>query len=257
MIQNTFKILKGIGEKKEQKFWQNGISNWDEFIECEKIPRMSDKTKTTHDLDLKKAKNHLDKGDSRYFAKTLKSQDHWRLYHDFEKICYLDIETTGFSFDKSDITVIGVYDGKDVKTFINGINLEEKTLKEELLKYDILVTFYGSGFDTPFIKRKFPTIEFDIPHIDLCFAGRRIGLKGGLKNIERVLGINRDEDVVGIDGYEAVRLWKRWKKKEDKEALNTLVKYNKEDIENLKPLAQIIFKKLKKATFNNGHSFEY
>ncbi|MFQ5974977.1 MAG: ribonuclease H-like domain-containing protein [Candidatus Hydrothermarchaeales archaeon] len=251
MIKNTFIILDGVGDKKESLIWQQDIKTWDEFIQKEKVPRISEKTKTIHDAELQVAKENLNERNSRYFSRRLKTRDHWRLFEDFEKICYLDIETTGFDADRSDLTVVGLYDGENVKTYIKGFNLEEKALKDELSKYHLIVTFFGSAFDVPFIKRKFPTIDFDMPHFDLCFAGRRIGLSGGLKHIEKVVGIKRDEEVVGIDGYEAVRLWKRWIKNNDTEALRTLTKYNQEDILNLKPLADMIYKRLKEATFKN------
>jgi len=248
MLQNTFTLLDGVGGKTEQLLWQNSVKTWDNFIESQTVPRISDKKKSQHDKTLKTAKENLEERNSRYFTKKLKAGDHWRLYEDFEKICYLDIETTGFDAKRSDLTIIGIYDGSEVKTYINGFNLKEEALKDELKNYQVLVTFFGSAFDVPFIRRKFPKIDFDMPHFDLCFAGRKIGLSGGLKHIEKVVGIKRDEEVEGIDGYEAVRLWKKWKKQNDEEALRTLTKYNEEDVLNLEPLAEIIYKRLKEAT---------
>jgi len=60
----------------------------------------------------------------------------------------------------------------------------------------------------------------------------RKSLYGGLKIVERKLGIQRK--LVGIDGYEAVKLWWRYVDSFDLDALNTLLQYNMEDVINLK-----------------------
>jgi len=149
------------------------------------------------------------------------------------KVCFLDIETTGLSFENDEITIVGIYDGYYYKQFINGINLEE--FKKELPKYDVIVTFNGKHFDIPFIEKKLD-IKIEHEHYDLRFLLKELGLTGGLKKIERQLGILRDDDVKDVDGKEAVRLWYRYKRLRDIDALKLLLKYNKEDIVNLKYL---------------------
>ena len=75
-----------------------------------------------------------------------------------------------------------------------------------------------------------------------------IGYSGGLKSIERQAGIQRDDDLKEVDGYEAVRLWYKYKRG-DSEALRTLLRYNQADIENLKILMDLTFDKLKNKEF--------
>jgi len=71
---------------------------------------------------------------------------------------------------------------------------------------------------------------------------RRIGLSGGLKKIEKELSVDRElED---IDGREAIRLWKRYEKDGDEEALRKLVRYNQYDAENLQDVMDITREKL-------------
>ena len=147
----------------------------------------------------------------------------------------MDIETTGLSPASSCITVVGIYDGKDAKTFVRGIDLDD--IVEEFEKYDFLVTFNGARFDLPFIKREFPQITFNQLHADLMYPLRRISLTGGLKKIEVELGISRNEDVVGISGFDAVRLWKQYERG-DQDALELLLEYNREDIVNLKTIIE-------------------
>ena len=59
-----------------------------------------------------------------------------------------------------------------------------------------------------------------------------------MKSVERQLGIERR--LVGIDGYEAVKLWWRYVDSFDLDALNTLLEYNKEDVVNLKSLKDLL-----------------
>ena len=56
-------------------------------------------------------------------------------------------------------------------------------------------------------------------------------LYGGLKEVERKLGIKRK--LTGIDGKIAVVLWHNYKFYRDKSSLTTLLEYNKEDVSNL------------------------
>jgi uncharacterized protein YprB with RNaseH-like and TPR domain len=60
-------------------------------------------------------------------------------------------------------------------------------------------------------------------------------LYGGLKRVEQILGIHRDTE--GVDGLQAMRLWERHNRNGDAEALQTLLRYNREDIENLESVA--------------------
>ncbi len=59
-------------------------------------------------------------------------------------------------------------------------------------------------------------------------------LYGGLKAVERCLGIERN--LKEINGYEAVRLWWRYINDYDRLALEKLLAYNNEDVINLKIL---------------------
>ena len=60
--------------------------------------------------------------------------------------------------------------------------------------------------------------------------------------------INRDDDLQDIDGFEAVRLWRKYQRG-DEQALKLLMKYNQADIENLKTLMDFAFDKLKNKHF--------
>jgi uncharacterized protein YprB with RNaseH-like and TPR domain len=249
MIKNTFVLLDGIGYKTEEKLWNQNILCWDDFLSEKGIGGISSRQKKHHDKELEAALTHLTCNNPKYFSQRLKSRDHWRLYPEFRgKTCFLDIETTGLS-SYSDITLVGIFNGDRVKSFVRDINLTEETLRRELSKYSMIITFYGSAFDLPFIIKKFPSISFDIPHVDLCFASRRIGFRGGLKAIEKQLGIARNNGISEVDGFEAVRLWRKWKTNGDKDALERLIEYNKADVVNLRVLADLVYQRLRDNTF--------
>jgi len=95
--------------------------------------------------------------------------------------------------------------------------------------------------------RSFGDVKIDIPHFDLCFAAKRLGFKGGLKKLELELGIERDESVQGLDGYDAVKLWDH-ANRGSQGALETLVRYNREDTVNLMHIASIFYERLRRST---------
>lgn len=250
MIQNSFIFLDRVGYKTEQRLWEQSILEWKDFLETRKVEGISSRYKRLHDKELEFAEFNLRNRIPHYFSHKLKTRDHWRLYDEFkDRACYLDIETTGLSPYHNEITAVGIFDGEEVKSFVKGINLQEGVVKEELSKYSMVVTYYGSAFDFPFISHQFPSVRFSMPHFDLCFAGRRVGLKGGLKCIEQELGIERNEEIKDVDGLEAVRLWHRWERFNNEASLEKLIKYNQSDVINLKDLAEIIYGRLKEKTF--------
>jgi len=245
MIENTFLFLPKIGYGTEKRLWLDGIKHWDDFLQNRTIPRISSERKGFYDAEIARAQSSMGRKDISYFNTTLPRREHWRLYEAFkDDALFLDIETTGLSFN-CDITAITFHDSRKTDTLILGKNLSRSQILERMKRASLLVTFYGTAFDLPFIENKFG-IRFTQPHIDLCFLARRVGLRGGLKAIERVMGIRRETE--GIDGFEAVRLWRRYVHG-DCEALQTLIKYNREDTQNLCPIASKLFSEMKKKIF--------
>jgi len=128
---------------------------------------------------------------------------------------------------------------------VKGQNLSTESICQTLGDCKLIVSYYGTQFDVPFLRVKFPGVPWDNwPHFDLCFGGRRVGLTGGLKNVERTVGIRRDDEIADVDGYEAVRLWRAYQRWNDKDALRTLIDYNEADTRNLATLARIIHAQL-------------
>ncbi len=245
MIENSFIFLERVGKTLEKKFWGLGINNWKDFLEAESVPGISNNRKRYYDRQIESARHALNTHDSAHFTKILPKSEAWRLFDYFkDQTVYLDIETSGYY---GDVTVIGLFDGFRTMTMIKGINLDPQQLKKHLKKYKLLVSFNGLAFDAVVLERFYPGIMPKIPHFDLCFACRRLGLTGGLKVVERTLGIRRQDPVSDMRGQDAIYLWQAYKSTRNKKYLDKLVMYNEEDIINLLPIANHVVKELKKS----------
>lgn len=232
MLEKTFCHIKGISTAFEKMLWDQGITHWDHFLEkADFLEGLSKLKKDKIKEELLISKQALADNNLTYFKTTLPSKEHWRLASK-GRIAFVDIETTGLSKWSNEITLLGIYDGDEPQIFINGQNLLEA--KDRLKEFDIIVTFNGKQFDLPFIEEHF-SHSYDFIHLDLRYMLKELGYQGGLKLIEKQIGIKRNDEIGDIDGFEAVNLWHRYKRGNQK-ALDTLVEYNKQDIVSLKTL---------------------
>jgi uncharacterized protein YprB with RNaseH-like and TPR domain/predicted nuclease with RNAse H fold/dephospho-CoA kinase len=238
MLLCTFQHLKGISKKKEQDLWREGIIYWEDFESIKnKLPLLKDISRP-HDSLFNLSRIALAEENTEFFAKMLPSQEHYRIALTFpQKTLFLDIETTGLSRYYDTITIVGWSLGKNYEVFIKGD--DDKILREAISQAKIIVTFNGSIFDLPFLRQEFKHLHIPICHIDLRFLAKRVGLSGGQKTIEKVLGIERPENISDIRGYVAPILWYRYRWGEES-ALMQLISYNHADIEGMK----IIFDKV-------------
>ena len=244
MIRSTFALLEGIGAATEQRFWEQGITSWGDFLSASRISGISPRRKGYYDRKLIEARRNLYSLNASYFCKVLPRSEHWRLYQFFrDEAVFIDIEVSGVR-DGSDATVIGMFDGLDTRIMVKGINLDFRALAQELRKYKLLVTFNGSVFDMPFIRKHYPLPE--LPHFDLRFACSRLGLGGGLKEIENRLGILRKNELVAkLAGGDPYTLWRMFRATGDDYYLNLLLEYNEEDCINLRTIADIAYDRMK------------
>ncbi|NLK25128.1 MAG: exonuclease [Euryarchaeota archaeon] len=226
--------------------WKNGIADWTEFLETPNIDGIGHARKAKLDTQLETAERFFDLGQTEYFSQLLPSVEHWRMYERFKDDCaYLDIETDG-QYAYANVTMVGIHRNGTNITLVRDQNLNTSTLSEALEGVKILVTFNGSSFDLPILHYHFPLAVPRVPHYDLRHACRRVGLTGGLKKIEREIGICRAREVEYVTGEEAVYLWRLWKRDGRKNALKLLKQYNQEDTENLVPIAEQVYEGLKR-----------
>ena len=237
MLQHTFIHLPGVGAHRERALWKQGILDWDRFLEAAGSGLLRQRIYESAVPLVRQSLDAAAAGDLGFFRGHLPSREMWRLYPDFsDRALFLDIETTGLDSEHHQVTMIGASGGGKLALFIRGINLQQ--FPAYVAQFPLLVTFNGSQFDVPFLRAHFPEARLDQAHIDLRFVLHSLGYRGGLKTIERDLGITRDAAIQGMDGFEAVGLWHRYRRG-DRAALLKLALYNLTDVVNLAELVQI------------------
>lgn len=164
-----------------------------------------------------------------------------------KKVGYLDIESGGLNanFDymlsyviktrNKDEYYFDVINRNDIISY----NFDKRILKhliEDLLKYDIIVTYYGTRFDIPFIRSralchnlKFPVFGY-VQHKDVYYMVRnKLKLhKSSLDSACAFLGIKGKDHIKG-------NLWMK-AKIGNKKALGYVLNHNKKDVEILEKL---------------------
>lgn len=245
MLTRTFCHIPGIGHETERALWEQGCIDWKNLLDRIDDVSIGTASKQIAQKTLEMSIEALESRNHQFFRKALTGYEAWRAWPEFRDSCvYLDIETDGGQSGKA-VTTVGLYDGKDFKCLIRNQDLE--SFRDEISHYSMIVTFFGSGFDLPMLERRFPGIVFDQIHIDLCPTLKRLGYRGGLKKIEKQVGISRGDDIDGLGGQDAIRLWRLHEWGSDT-ALDQLIAYNREDVVNLEVLAQLAYDKLSALT---------
>ena len=243
-IENSFIPVRGVGEATERRLWERGITHWDEFDGRVVGPTVADRIESF----IADAWPYLDDGELDYFAETLPASSRWRLYENArEEACFLDIETTGLDASCHDVTTVSLHRGGETTTLVRGRELTRDRLVEALEGASLLVTFNGRRFDVPFLETCYD-LDVSLAHVDLLYPCRTLDLTGGLKRIERDVGIARDRP--DLSGRDAVRLWHAYERGDD-DALETLVEYNRADTRNLETLMELVADRLHERVFES------
>lgn len=236
LLARTFLHLPGIGPRLERHLWRNGVQDWktlrdeaSQFLKGEKL------TQILPALDA--SLEALAAGDLRYFATTLPSNEVWRLLDGrLHATAYFDIEASGGGFppDAESTAICFYFRG----TVFQEFTYEKKRALLESIHDEaaVICSYNGNGYDLPFLRQEFGGILSLIPHVDLCPWLRRLGLKGGLKAVQRALTHLHQRTGGDLDGWDAVRLW-RFHERGVSGALETLLTYNAEDTIILEQLA--------------------
>lgn len=249
MLTRTFCHVPGLGAHTERELWRQGCTSWAKFLAAPADFSVGGCDRAMVADEIQKSVEALEAGHHQFFQKALGTREAWRAWPEFRRRClYLDIETDG-GMSGDSITCVGLYDGKAFRCLVAG---EDLALFPDLVSYyGLIVTFFGTGFDLPMLRRAFHNFHQDQIHLDLCPTLKRVGYRGGLKKIEKQLGIERPGATDGLDGRDAIRLWRMYQHG-DRSALDTLIAYNQEDVVNMERLAEIAYDKLARSTLREA-----
>ena len=234
MLTQTFLHLAGIGKSSEAKLQASGLRCWEDALAAEQIP-LKGTSRAIFLAGLQESKRRLAAGDALWFSERLPSSEQWRLYPHFHaEAAYVDIETTGLSWPSGQITCIALYDRQQIKMYVQGHNLED--FASDIENYKLLITWNGRAFDAPWLRRSFG-LKLKMAHLDLLPVFRALGIRGGLKKVEKELGLDR-QALDGVNGYMAILLWNEYCQTGQASALETLLAYNAEDVLSLDTLCR-------------------
>ena len=161
---------------------------------------------------------------------------------------YVDIETTGLSPANDEITIVGLLCGDTFEQFTKNVNLKAYYIDEYIMMHEPteVVGYNSNRFDIPFMESFGIETLSNLKQVDLMIQCHNLNLKGGLKKVESILGIERQHEPLNF--FQQKALWKKWINTNDWSALDRLLAYNKEDVMNL-PLVE---EKLKLRTDKKG-----
>src|SRR5438132_13672808 len=155
MLTNTFCHIPGVGEKTEQRLWSQGVHSWGDALVAPRVPALW----RPH---LEESLRQFSARNPDFFAAELPSNQAWRLYRDFADRCaFVDIETTGMG-PSANVTAVGLYDGKTVRSYVWGHNLDQ--FAQDIASFQLLVTYNGKSFDVPILRDRLG-VRLPRPHM--------------------------------------------------------------------------------------------
>jgi uncharacterized protein YprB with RNaseH-like and TPR domain len=254
MLTASFIFAKGLTDELERTLWNRGLLSWDLVRQYpEEAATVLGQSRAAKLVEqLVEAQEALARQDHAWFKAHWPERETWRLWKGYAaeaQIAFVDIETTGLTPGYDQITVIGLADAKQSQAFVAGRpqpgDEPLEKFREAIKAYRLLVTYNGIGFDVPFIEKSFrdANFKFDQPHLDVMLPARVAGLQGGLKDMEKQLGIVRSADIKDVRGAEAIQLWGQWKNLGDLAAYKKLTTYCKADCVNLREFTEAIYAK--------------
>ena len=184
------------------------------------------------------------------FIRPISNQIHTPDGLDFQpdEILYFDIETTGFSADKSILYLIGCIYYENGEYYSKQLFVDEPAFEMEVLatfmdfisKFKALVHYNGNGFDIPYLKQK--CTQYNITHnLDAIYSFDIYKILCGYKNLfktldmkqktmEKFIKLNREDK---YNGGELIKIYQDYCHKPTDEKLRLLLLHNHNDLTGL------------------------
>ena len=138
MLRTSFLHIPGVGVRTEQRLWSAGCLDWASCRENPELIRPGIRRTIMPWLD--NSARALERQDACFFAELLPANQLWRMYPEFRHKClFFDIETTGLGSPDDYVTTIATFDGRRVRTFVHGKNLDE--FPDYLATFPLIVTY--------------------------------------------------------------------------------------------------------------------
>jgi len=244
-IENSFIPVEGVGETTERRIWREGVTTWESFDPAVDVAGVGSTTADRIESFIAEALTHLDDGDSAYFDRTfpggalaalreLPRGDLLFRHRDDRP------RRTPRSGDDGELPP-GRGDDHARRRRGSHRGAAPRAVRRRQPARDVQRA-PGSMFPSS----RPPSTSRSTRPLDLMYPCKRIGLSGGLKPIEKEIGIERDRP--DLSGRDAVRLWREYERGDD-DALDTLVSYNREDTKNLRTLADTVTETLHEDVF--------
>jgi len=236
LIETSFLQFTGIGKKTFSKLLDAGYTDWNSIVENPYNLPFGSSMSTRLLVEIREYQAQLQNRNIAFFTERLVAEDKWKILLDYyDRISYFDIETNGDIYGNN-ITVIVCLHKGTIYRYVNSENIE--SFLDILEDVELLVSFNGISFDIPMVQNFFHIRLIPCPHIDLRWVCYHKNLRGGLKSIEKQMGIQRPKHLDGVDGMDAIVLWHNWIEKNDHASKKLLLEYCEMDVVSLQLLTQ-------------------
>ena len=233
LLDQSLCLLDGVSPEAEIRLRRGGILTCRQLAkEAERYFSASHAERVRESFTQFETASRL--GFASWFVAHLPAGHRVRALRDFANdVVFYDIETDGTGRN-AHITCITTCRAKTVRSFVRDRNLGD--FLEEWASAKVLVGFNSKRFDTPLVSREFGLADLP-PQIDLMDEAAHYGLRGGLKAIEKRIGILR-ADIPCSNGEDAIEYWRRFHDDGDEKSLVSLLAYNRDDVLSLRHLAR-------------------
>jgi hypothetical protein len=251
VLERSFVMLPGIGLRTERNLWKQGISDWAAFGNAREIRGISKKRLEVLRACADRIGSLEAEGRLRELGDLLPSGERWRLLRDWDdRYAAIDVEVVRKEHDVVPVVVSLLRGEGTCRSFIRGDDLTWKNIASALYGADFIVTFNGSSFDLPILLANGFPVGGRL-QIDLRRYAPRAGLPGGLKRIESEIGIKRPREMEFATSEQVAYLWRLWEERGSKNALDLMIRYNRNDVTSLVKLAGSIYERLSVRTSIN------